>query len=199
MATIALVLAACGAVSPTRTAAPSAPTPTQATSPSAIEASPATPEPWTALETPLRLPTVAAGQRCPRASGRIVSSAFGDALGDGPVYPVGLGADGVLPVVAASSGYLQKVLWVASPAYLGRVLIRGGRIDGPGAVQFAAGQGVPATEFRLDQATATSAGEEQGWREWPSYTYVPSPGCYAYQIDGAGFTKIVVFETVLGT
>ena len=201
MATTALVLVGCGTDFPTETAQPTVvPTAPQATSSSVVApaASPSTSDPWMGLETALRLPTVPAGQACPRASGRIVSPAFGEALGDGPVYPVGLGADGVLHVVAASAGYLQKVLWVASPAYLGPVLIRGGRIDGPGGVQFSAGQAVPAPEFRLDQATATSEGEEPGWREWPSSTYVPSPGCYAYQIDGAGFTKIVVFEAVSG-
>jgi len=91
---------------------------------------------------------------------------------------------------------MQKVLWVASSTYTGPVLIRGGRLDAAGDIQFASGPGPSTPEFRLVEGTARSAGEEPGWREWPSYTYVPSLGCYAYQVDGVGFTAVVVFEVV---
>jgi hypothetical protein len=85
-------------------------------------------------------------------------------------------------------------VWVASATYSGPVLIRGGRLGATGVVQFGSGGTFPVEEFRLAEGTAGSPGEEPGWREWPSYTYVPALGCYAYQIDGVGFTKIVVFE-----
>ena len=89
---------------------------------------------------------------------------------------------------------MGKVLWVASSSYPGPVLIRGGRLDGAGAVRFGSSNTPPKDEFRVTEGTARSLGEEPGWREWPSYTFVPSPGCYGYQIDGLDFTKIVVFE-----
>jgi hypothetical protein len=33
-----------------------------------------------------------------------------------------------------------------------------------------------------------------GWREFPSYTRVRAPGCYAYQIGGTNFSRVVVFR-----
>ncbi|MBI3745306.1 MAG: hypothetical protein HY264_02040 [Chloroflexi bacterium] len=111
------------------------------------------------------------------------------------MYPVGLGTNGVLEVVAADAGgFMNKVLWVASSAYAGPVLIRGGRLGAAGAVQFGSGDTGPRDEFRLTEPWASSQGEEPDWREWPSYTFVPSLGCFAYQIDGVGFTKVIVFE-----
>ena len=191
---IVLSVAAC-TVAPAPTASlavTSAPSPS---STSLIQPTAAASPDWAKLETALDLPVVGPGAACPRASGRVVSPDFGLALGDGPVYPVGLGTAGILGVVAADrGGFMQKVLWVASSAYPGPVLIRGGRLGAAGAIHFGTGDTLPGDEFRLTGGTASSAGEEPGWRAWPSYTYVPSLGCYAYQIDGVGFTKIVVFE-----
>jgi hypothetical protein len=170
---------------------PLAPSPTTQIEPTAA----GSPD-WASLETNLQLPVVASGAACPRSTGRVVSPAFGAGLGDGPVYPVGLATTGTLGVVADPNGFIQKVLWVASAAYPGPVLIRGGRLGATGVVQFGSGGSLPVDEFRLTEATAGSPGEEPGWREWPSYTYVPALGCYAYQIDGVGFTKIVVFEAI---
>jgi len=28
----------------------------------------------------------------------------------------------------------------------------------------------------------------------PSGTFVSGPGCYAYQVDGVGFSKVIVFK-----
>jgi hypothetical protein len=102
--------------------------------------------------------------------------------------------DGVLSVVFRSGLYLQKVLWVSTPKYQGPVLIRGARLDGPGAIQFAVGYAEPAAELRLLEPGARSPLEEPGWREWPSYTGIAQPGCYAYQVDGTSFSSIVIFE-----
>lgn len=113
------------------------------------------------------------------------------------MYPVGL-ADGQLSVVSSNGQYLAKVLWVSAPSYQGPVLIRGTRLDGPGVVQFASGDSVPTSEFKLLEPGASSPGEEAGWRAWPSYTEVPHSGCYAYQVDGTTFTTVIVFETVIG-
>ena len=35
-----------------------------------------------------------------------------------------------------------------------------------------------------------------GWREWPGVTSLRSPGCYAFEIDGVGFSEVVVFKAV---
>jgi hypothetical protein len=154
---------------------------------------------WAALrQRPLRLPTPAAGGACPATAGRIVAPDFAAALGDGPVYPVGLGTDGTLRYVNAGfdgpwAG--QKVLWVGDPSYRGRVLIRGRQLDGANEVRFERGADPPA-ELALDTATATTA--TSGWANWPSYTRVRASGCYAYQVDGATFTDVIIFKAVPG-
>jgi hypothetical protein len=32
-----------------------------------------------------------------------------------------------------------------------------------------------------------------GWRNFPSYTRLESPGCYAYEVKGDGFSYVIVF------
>jgi hypothetical protein len=54
---------------------------------------------------------------------------------------------------------------------------------------------VPFSTYRT---TAGSPGEEPGWREWPSYIYVPAPGCFGYQVDGTSFSEVIVFEARIG-
>lgn len=135
-----------------------------------------------------------------------MSQAYAPALGSGPVYPVGLGMDGVLFFVyppdprsefAGSDWGGEKVLWVSSPAYRGPALIRGHQLDGPNEVRFERGID-PPSELRLpEEGGATTAGEEPGWRNWPSYTRLRAPGCYAYQVDGLDFSQMIVFQALV--
>jgi hypothetical protein len=149
---------------------------------------------WAALrQRPLHLPTVTPGSPCPIGPARIVSPAFGTALGSGPLYPVGLGAGAVLAY--GSAGFPapwggQKVLWVGDPAYHGVGLVRGHQLDGPNEVRFNEGAD-PATELRLDSSMPNNT--TGGWNNWPSYTRVRAPGCYAYQVDGPDFTLVIPF------
>jgi hypothetical protein len=149
---------------------------------------------WAALRArPVRLPTIAAGSSCPVVPGKTVSPHFGPALGDGPLYPAGFGTEGVARLQGANQEggwYFIKVLWVADPVYKGPALVRGGRIDAPGEVRFEGGPD-PARDLPLDPGTAISGGGS--WPNWPTYTRVRGPGCYAYQIDGTTFTRTVVF------
>ncbi|HEY8825785.1 MAG TPA: hypothetical protein VIP07_13005, partial [Candidatus Limnocylindria bacterium] len=87
--------------------------------------------------------------------------------------------------------YFAKVLWVASPSYTGRALIRGHQIDGPNEVRFENGSD-PPLELRFD---GNPLGD--GWRHQPSYTRVRAPGCYAYQVDGIPVSSVIVFEATL--
>ena len=81
-----------------------------------------------------------------------------------------------------------KVLWFVAPRYRGPVLIRGGRLEQPGRLRFERGK-VPPLEMRIQKA--------KGPRDRPSYTRLRAPGCYAYQIDGTTFSRIVVFQAAL--
>jgi hypothetical protein len=157
---------------------------------------------WSRLRAhPLRLPTLPAGFPCPvsRVDQRVDFHRYGigDGIGSGPAYPIGL-ADGVLELVWNTTEFRgrwggQKVLWWAHPRYRGPVLIRGGRLDAPGRVRFERGA-LPPLELRIPRRADPLA---RG-RGRPSYTRLRVPGCYAYQIDGLGFSRRIVFRAVAG-
>ncbi len=152
---------------------------------------------WATLAArPLHLPTVTPGSPCPIGPAKIVSPAFGTALGVGPIYPVGLGTDALLAYSTLGfSGpwWGQKVLWVGDPAYHGLALVRGRQLDGPNEVRFNDGAD-PAAELRLDSSAPDNT--TGGWNNWPSYTRVRAPGCYGYQVDGEGFSLVIPFTAV---
>jgi hypothetical protein len=154
---------------------------------------------WADLrQRPLKLPAVAPGGACPTATGRAVSPDFGPAAGNGPVYAVGLGSGGVYDyssTIEEGGWYYLKVLWVGSPSFKGPVLVRGRQVDGPAEMRFERGAD-PPKELRLhtDQA-GTSASR---WTNWPTYTRLRAPGCYAYQVDAPGFSEVIVFKAVNG-
>jgi hypothetical protein len=116
-------------------------------------------------------------------------------VGPGPAWPVGLVQPGsVLRVtyppppgslMYGSEWSGNKVLWFVSPAAVGPVLVRGGRIDAPGEVRFDLDLN-PSKELRLS-----------GPLDHPSTTRVRAAGCYAYQVDGPSFSYPVVFRAEL--
>jgi hypothetical protein len=96
--------------------------------------------------------------------------------------------------VAGSRWTGFKVLRVSRPDYDGPVLIRGRRLDVPGAVGFEQAR-VPLAE--LQSPSGRGGGEPlstHGSRNWPSTARVRSPGCYGLQIDGTTFSTVVVFQ-----
>jgi hypothetical protein len=136
---------------------------------------------------PLHLPAVAAGQRCPSTPGHQVKTAdFGGyALGSGPVEPMALGPRSSWP----DGWYGYKTLWFTLPSYTDAVLIRGARIDGDGPVGFGEG---PRIGHLIIPPGPTVNGQD-GYREAPGGTFVKSPGCYAFQVDGLNFSYPIVF------
>lgn len=124
----------------------------------------------------------------------------GDGIGSGPAYPIGR-PGGELRLAPAKNFHSkkwagQKVLWFVLPAYRGPVLIRGARLDGPGLVRFQSGN-VPPQQLwiRVGEQQGRPGGlEPKAARYLPSYTRVRGPGCYAYQIDGTMFSRVVVFR-----
>lgn len=158
---------------------------------------------WSALRRPLHLPVVAPGVPCPvsKVDRRVPWQRiriFGAAgIGTGPVYP-GLGAtSGLLNAVKDTQyGGLwqgQKVFWYVAPSYRDRVLIRGRRLDGPGWLGFN-GTRVPKDELRIEPYDTVSwSGQPARSRGIPSAVRGLSSGCYGAQIDGATFSKVVVF------
>ena len=144
---------------------------------------------------PLHLPKLAAGAPCPVSPARDVSPSYGLALGPGPVYPVGLGAESTLSFGGAHfpppwTG--NKVLWVTAPRYRGPFLVRGHQLDGPWWVGFEDGPR-PLAELPFPSAKQGGLYRRQ-WRQTATYTRVRAAGCYAYQIDGTSFSRVVVFK-----
>jgi hypothetical protein len=153
---------------------------------------------------PLHIEKREAGNSCPTLRPHNLSPAFGPGLGDGPVYPVGFTRRGVLhfeypppknSIFAGSDWGGQKVLWVSDPKYDGPILIRGAQIDGTNQLRF--GLVGPTILEELAFPHHRAENWSGGWRNFPSYTRLRAPGCYAYQVDGAGFSDIIVFSAVL--
>jgi len=47
--------------------------------------------------------------------------------------------------------------------------------------------GAPLAELRIP-----GGGDGKNWRGFPSQSYVKAAGCYGYQTDGFGFSRVVV-------
>jgi hypothetical protein len=85
------------------------------------------------------------------------------------------------------------VTWRAAAGYHGPILIRGRRLDGGGAVGFGEGH-TPYDELQLMNSGRGEATTSGGGRAWLSLTRVQRPGCYAYQVDGMNFSRVIVFR-----
>lgn len=156
---------------------------------------------WHRLQRPFHIRSIAGGSPCPTAStdskGDLSRIGFtGLAWGEGPAYPGGLSAEEGKPILRyldpipreslfyGSKWFGNKVLWTLDRVYRGPVLVRGRQLDGPNELRFDRGL-LPPRGLRI---LARSA------RNRPSFTRVRAPGCYAYQVDGIGFTYSIVFE-----
>jgi hypothetical protein len=151
--------------------------------------------------TPLNLPRLEPGQPCPQAK-LSQPDPHGDAwgLGSGPVYVL----SGQL--VISDPQHPQKVAWTADPKYTGPISIRGGQIDGRGQLLLGGPDnqwtGAPVKTIEgtdlyteLDFLEShTMSNPPSPWRVWPSATYIASPGCYAWQVDGLGFTETISIQ-----
>jgi hypothetical protein len=156
------------------------------------------------LRRPLELPTLNSPRNCPTSSGhRYSNKQFGGiALGRGPLQPLvaphnrggfGTALRGVLLFRRSPTNpkwHQLKTLWFARPAYRGPVLIRGRRLNRPGRIVF--GEGPEMVDPYLP--VGETANGLNGFREWPGATWLRAPGCYAWQIDGRGFSHVVVFR-----
>jgi hypothetical protein len=158
---------------------------------------------WQQLERPYRFPSVAAGSPCPTSApnfkadlSRLVGLT-GMAWGDGPAYPGGLDTGEGEPILRyldpiprrsaffGSAWFGNKVLWIIDSIYTGPVLLRGLQLDGPNDLRFDNGK-LPPRALKIPPAASP--------RSRPSFTRVRAPGCYAYQVDGLGFSYAIVFE-----
>jgi hypothetical protein len=82
-----------------------------------------------------------------------------------------------------------KTHFFTPPAYQGPFLVRATGLDHAGPIALGATPKQPATLF---VPSGPAVNGEAGWREFPYFTFVKSPGCYAWQVDGRTFSEIVV-------
>src|SRR5262245_48943374 len=150
-----------------------------------------------ALWRPLHLPTVASGGACPVSPRRVIARSMTGA-GAGPVFPTHLEPWQVLfppPAnsIALGTGWsADKTPFVLKKTFKGPFVVRGGRIDGAGDLGFSGAGTRPfeALQFASERSGATVA----GLKGWPTLVWMTTPGCYALQIDGQTFSRVVVFS-----
>ena len=145
------------------------------------------------LRRQLHIPALAAGEPCPASEARGALGSYGAAaFGPGPAYPT-LQSEGGRAVMhyTAWGGFEgwsgNKVLWTV-PHYRGPYIVRGRQVDGPGVLRFDQG---PSWTNKL-HAELRLIGPYADLN--PAATFLRGPGCYAYQVDGRGFSYLIVFE-----
>ena len=93
-----------------------------------------------------------------------------------------------------------KTLWFSTPGYQGPFVIRAKRLGRPGPVSPGA---TPPTLAPLVVPsgptidTVPLRNGRPGYRKVQSVLWVRSPGCYAWQVDGLGFSEIIVVRATL--
>jgi hypothetical protein len=160
------------------------------------------------LSRPLRFPRLGQGERCPTSPGRAVHNRYfsGIALGSGPVRVVladtGDLRHGRVEIQGArdGSGYGIATLWFALRAYRGPFVVRAARLGTPGRIAVQPGDGGqrPGRGPLVVEAGPTLNTYPNGDRTVPGSTWVGSPGCYAWQVDGRGLSEVIVFDARLG-
>jgi hypothetical protein len=152
-----------------------------------------------ALKRPLHFPVLHAGQRCPASPGKPFNNSYfeGMARGAGPVRVLTGGTRrGVAELINPTSAppwLALKTLWFSMPAYQGPFVIRAERLGRPGPV--ALGEGPVMAPLVVPPGPTLNSG--LGYRTVPGGLWVKSPGCYAWQVDGLGFSEIIVVRAVL--
>ncbi len=133
-----------------------------------------------------------AGQACRVDTARTVNPAIGLAIGPGPAYFVGLDRWGLASELPPpySAWRAAKTVFATRPPNAGPLVIRGWRVDAPGDVMFDRAD-VFGPSVVSDTPPNSNAG---GWYNDVLTTLVPAPGCYAIQVDGAGFSEVMIFR-----
>ena len=168
----------------------------------------------------LHLPAVGPNQACPITQSHDMAPVVDGGKGKGPGFGFGPGPAYLSGIIQIYPGGFDNEVWLIEPTYAGPVLVRGHQINGQGLVDFqepttfansgfsSAGSpppGAPATTVTIEGAPvsfyqeldlpARTAAERAGfWRMFFARTHIETPGCYAFQLDGVGFSLVIVFQ-----
>lgn len=139
------------------------------------------------------------------SSGTAFSNALFDgvALGSGPVRVLiadrGDLARGqaVLGTGSARGWFALQTLWFAMPGYNGPFVVRAARVGKPGPIEVQpGGSGLAPGVGPLMVPAGPTLNSEAGYRTVPGSTWVKSPGCYSWQVDGRGFSENIVIDAM---
>ncbi len=134
---------------------------------------------------PLKLPALQPGSPCPVSLQQDFAGAPGNKL---PGYGFGPGPVFLSGQTQWFSGVYALIL--VSPAYSGRVVVRGHQLDGTNGMPFRGQQG--------DGNITIAPGSPGQWRQSDAVVS-GAPGCYGLQVDGSGLSEIIVFSISGGT
>jgi len=167
------------------------------------------------LMRPIHVPRLRPGEACPTSAGTRFTNRYlgGVALGRVPVRP-DIGNRGylrhgriVLGTTDVTGWYAIKTIWFSPPSYDGPWLIRAVRLRGQGAIDLSdqpsprpgpqgnrAGSRFSPTAVFVPAGPTLNTGA--GYRTDPRTTWISAPGCYAWQVDGLNFSRLIVFEAL---
>ena len=102
-----------------------------------------------------------------------------------------------IPGGAAGAWHALQTLWFAMPGYAGPFVVRAARLDARGPIEVQPGAtGLVPGSGPLVVHSGPTANAQNGFRTVPGSTWVKSPGCYAWQVDGRGFSDVLVVDVV---
>lgn len=82
-----------------------------------------------------------------------------------------------------------KTYFFSVPAYQGPSLVRAKRLDRHGPIRLGA---TPAQTAPLIVPRGQTPNGTNRRRVIPYFTFVKAPGCYGWQVDGLGFSELIV-------
>jgi hypothetical protein len=155
-------------------------------------------DPWAALHRPLRLDPLPVGAPCPASHSHPLDRGHLAGLGAGPIYPLTSPFD---PYDRQPGWLGSKTIWTwpaslrTRPAY---VLVRGRRLDQPGAMRFQLGpqwDTAPLTaELRIDTSRTVGSFGDSTWGTTVTMLLARTPGCYGLQLDSRRGTNVIVLD-----
>ena len=133
----------------------------------------------------LKLPNLQPGSTCPVSAQQDFANPPGNKL---PGYGFGPGPVFLSGQTEWFSGVYALIM--VSPAYSGKVVVRGHQLDGTNGMPF---RGQPG-----DGNITIPPGSPGQWRHSDAVVS-GAAGCYGLQVDGDGFSEIIVFSVTGGT
>jgi len=173
---------------------PSVATPSVSLSPTAPSPSP--------TSTPTLLPTIAASplgtvpQNCsPGPTPRSIFGGLGPVVGKAPVWAAGFaGPHAMIPIPTSNDthtqhGWIWKILWDVGPLFPHQITIRGKNMHTGTPLEFQFFDPDPVvTSLLLDpnHPNHFSGAAGPDYKEWGSYLYIPTAGCYQLEATWPG-------------